>query len=190
MFRIGVGEVATFVVLSAAAYLIAPSFFEFPALIASAVVLAIIAFFAHYYFKFLFHRVVLVRGLGVAVTRRNFQLEKIRANPEVWSIIGGLRNSHVTAVMWSMTQDFDESTYKKFGLSKYFDKCFYPSDFNTSDPKTYLRGIMGRLGVNAGKIVLIDSDENGIAAGKSLGMTVVKYSSAHQLREDLNKIGL
>ena len=71
---------------------------------------------------------MLVRGLAWRLQARISRWIN-PPQPEVWAIAEGLRNAHVTGIVWSFTQDFDESTYRKFGLSKYFDKCFYPSDF-------------------------------------------------------------
>lgn len=190
MFRISLAEVIAFVILALASFFSFPDFFGFPLIIVSLIALIAVTYFGYYYLRLFLFRPILVRGLGVSVLSKNFQTSPIIENKEVLATVSRLRNTHVTSIMWSYTQDFDESTYKKFGLSQYFDKVFYPSDFNTSDAKTYLINISSSLGVSPKKIVLIDSDESVVAAGKSLGMTVLKYSSAPQLLNDLRSIGL
>ncbi|MFH1247433.1 MAG: hypothetical protein V1644_03560 [Candidatus Micrarchaeota archaeon] len=175
MFRISVAEVVAFLVLAFAVYGGVPAVFEWPLLIVTLVVLAFVAYFSWFYLRLMFSKVVIVRGTGVAVLTKDFQTQPITENPEVWKIISNLRNMHVTAVVWSFTQDFEQSVYASFNLKRFFDKCFYPSDFKTSDSKEYLKGICNKLGISPSKVVLIDSDDKAIAAGKSLGMTVFKY---------------
>ncbi len=190
MFRISIPEVIVFALLALAGYSVFPTFFDWPLLLVTLVATAIIAYYLWFYIRLMLFKVIIVRGTGVALLTKDFQTQPINANPEVWKIISNLRNTHITTVMWSYTQDFEQSVYESFKLSRFFDKCFYPSDFLTSDPKEYLKKICAKLGVSPTKVVLVDTDEKAIDAAKSLGINVIKYSDSVKLKEELREKGL
>ncbi len=190
MFRISAAEVVLFVVLLFLGYTSLPAFFEWPIIIVTLVAAAFLAYYLWRYVRLFFTRVILVRGTGVAILTKDFQTAPLTPNKEVWKIVSKLRNFHVTVVFWSFTRDFDQSVMQHFGLSKIFDKCFYPSDFLTADPSEYLKKICSALGVSPKKVVLIDSDDKALQAASSLGMAAIKYSNSVKLAEDLRAKGL
>ncbi len=190
MFRISVVEVIVFAIPAFVGYTSISTLFEWPVLIATFLVLVLLTYYLWYYLRLLFARVVLVRGTGVAILTKDFQTAPLTPNEEVWKIVSKLRNFHVTVVFWSFTRDFDQSVMQHFGLSRFFDKCFYPSDFHTSDPKEYLKKICSALGVSPRKVILIDNDDKALQAAASLGMAAIKYSNTVKLVDDLRAKGL
>ncbi|MFH0713083.1 MAG: hypothetical protein V1722_01070 [Candidatus Micrarchaeota archaeon] len=190
MFRVSVAEIGVFLVLLILAFTTMPTFLEWPMLLVTLALTAVLSFYGWFYFRKMFTKVILVRGMGVNVICKDFQTAPMHPNPDVWKVISSVRNTHVTALFWTFTQDFEEGVVSHYGLSKFYDKVFYPSDFNTSDPQEYLANICKALGVSPRRVVLVDVDEKGMAAGKSLGMDVIYYSDVHKLASQLKERGI
>lgn len=190
MFRVSVAEIVVFLLLVVGVYGTAPAFFEFPLVIVTIVVLGAATLWLWFYLRLHLAKVVIVQGLGVSLLSKDFQTAPIRPNPQVWTKISSLRNTHITVIYWNYSKDFQENLMKHFNLPQYFDKEFYPSDFVTNDPKLYLQKICSALGVSPSKVVLIETDDKAITAGKSLGMTTIQYSSPDKLAADLHAKGL
>ncbi len=188
--RISVVEIVVFLFLLVMTFVTLPGFFEWPLAIGTAIILAFVSYYGWYFVRKSFSRVIFVRGLGVAIIPKDFQVFPVRLNEPVAKIVQKLRNTHTTVIVWSYTRDFNEIAMKTFGLRKVYDNEFYPSDYGTDEPQKYLSAVCSSLSVSPSKVVLIDIEEKPMEVAKSMGMTVIQYTSPEKLEESLKSIGL
>jgi putative hydrolase of the HAD superfamily len=71
-------------------------------------------------------------------------------------------------------------------VARHFEELLFSCDFGSAkpDPRCF-RQALGRLGVPAGEVILIDDREENVRAATALGMRAIRFTGPEQARADL-----
>jgi len=111
--------------------------------------------------------------------------KKARLDEDVVKIVKSLHDPCVLSNQWTWHTEY----LKKIGWFSYFKRVFISNELNycKPDPRVYL-AVIKELGVPPDSIVLIDDKKENIDGALKCGMKGIVFSSADQLRGDLEKL--
>ena len=107
-------------------------------------------------------------------------------NKEVEAIVKKLKKKYKVAALTGNTRERIKFLEHKYNFKKNFDilVCSYMVGTNKPDPKMY-REVVKRLKVPASECVFIDDSKKTLKPAKQLGMKVIHFQDAKQLKRKL-----
>lgn len=103
--------------------------------------------------------------------------------------IDGLRPGCKTALLsnaWTGAREFIDQRY---GILRYFDETLFSAEVAIAKPDPTIYNLMlERLGVSAGEAIFVDDFEENVTGANEVGIHGVRFVSARQAREDINRL--
>jgi putative hydrolase of the HAD superfamily len=127
---------------------------------------------------------------GEHVTLEKFDVNA-QVNTEVLQIIIELRKNYRIALLSNSPSALIRDILHAHGLQKYFDEIFVSSEVGYIKPSAEIfEYALYKLGVEAARALFIDDNRHHIAGAKNIGLQVIHFLSADQLRKDLQAMGI
>ncbi len=108
----------------------------------------------------------------------------VSINKDVIGLVRELRKDHEVALLTNAISGFFRDILTGNGLDGLFDPVVVSSEERVAkpDPRIY-QIVLGRLGVPAGEVLMIDDNPANIRGAKDAGMDGVVFEGAEQLRK-------
>ena len=144
------------------------------------------------------HRFAQDTGLEDDVARfENSLLSSYPLDVETYKLVKQLKGRYVLILLTNIAKEWLENVRKRYRFDRLFDKIFAsyetgaskPHDFETEQDYTlFYRLVLKQIGFKAGECVFIDDHKENLKPATEVGMHVIHFKNANQLKQQLRKL--
>jgi HAD superfamily hydrolase (TIGR01509 family) len=126
---------------------------------------------------------------------RTVTLEELEANAkldkEVVAIADSLRKDYSIALLSNAPSAFIRALFAEHDLERLFHQIVISSEVGMVKPNADIFELtLQRLGIVASQAIFIDDNEEHVRAARGVGIKSVQFTSAKELRNQLNDLGI
>ncbi|HRN96843.1 MAG TPA: HAD family phosphatase [Candidatus Saccharibacteria bacterium] len=112
-----------------------------------------------------------------------------RIDPEVIAIISELKNNYTIAMLSNSPADLINGIIDDNDLRQYFDEIIVSGEIGMVKPNPDIfEYTLNKLSVSPDEVIFIDDSPANTDAAEKLGIKSIQFTSAEQLKRELNKI--
>jgi HAD superfamily hydrolase (TIGR01509 family) len=117
---------------------------------------------------------------------------------DVYLLVKQLRKNYCLVLLSNVSREWMEHMLSKYPLQEIFNpiitsydlKLAKPRLVDCADPTKIFRVVLERIDVKPEDCIFIDDHQENLEPAKSVGMRIILFQNAQQLRQDLEKIGI